>query len=940
MRTRPRSWSISVFTGLTAGLLVVAGLPLAARQSPDLFKTTVFRDIGPTRQGNRFVDFAAVETSSRVFYAASATGGIFKSENNGLSFLQMFDNQPIASIGAIAVAPSNPSVLYVGSGEGNSSRSTYYGNGMYVSTDGGATWTHGGLEDTQHIGRVIVHPTDPKTAYVAALGHLYTDNDERGIYKTIDGGKTWTKSLDIKSEGHAIGAADVAMDPKNPLVLYASTYDKERRPWSFDSTGPASGVYKTTDGGKSWTKLAGGLPTGNLGRIGLAVFRQDPNVVYAIVEISGDKADDPAKRAQGFGASGGSYLYRSDDAGKTWRPTAPPPGATTPNGAAGAGAAGARGRGGPGSLPQEAAPYYYSQVRVDPNDKNHVFVLATVLSESTDGGQTWRSLGVGGDNHALWIDPKDSNHMLLGYDHGISVTVDGGHAWYHPDNIPGAQLYAIGFDMAQPYNVYAGLQDNSSHKGPSTMKSGGPIPLEAWSTTGGGDGQYNVVELKDSRYLYNEYQFGTLQRTDMVTGDVKQIDGAWSGPGPCARCNWTSPVVVSPHDANTLYFGSNVVMKSTDRGDDWLPVSPDLTMNDASKQGGTGNVSYGTITTIDESPIVPGVIWAGTDDGNVQITKDGGKTWTNVRDKIAGHPGYWVSRIEASHLNAGTAYVSLTGLRNDDFRPYLWKTTDFGQTWTSLISNLPKESVNVVREDPRNADLLFVGTDLGLYVSLNGGQAWTKMTGAAAQGPGGGRGGGRGAGPAATPRGFFQTNPVVDLKIQPRDHELIVATHGRGIFIADIAPFEELTIPVLASDAHLFDVAPAIRWQGTERDTGSSNNFAGMSRPADIGISYYLKTAATGDVKIKIYDGSREVYTIDGTKNAGINTVRWNLQTRRDRLADEPAAGRGRGGFGFGAACPNNGVCSEAALGDYKVVLSVGGKDYVQTARILADPGK
>jgi photosystem II stability/assembly factor-like uncharacterized protein len=980
MRTRPRtSSSVFIFPALVVGLLAVAALPLGARQSPDLFKGTFFRDIGPTRQGNRFVDFAAVESMPRVFYAAAATGGLFKTENNGYTFSQVFDNQPVASLGAVAVSQSNPTVIYVGSGEGNSSRSSYWGNGIYVSTDGGATWTHSGLEDSHHIGRIVVHPTDSNTAYVAALGHLYSDNEERGVYKTVDGGKTWTKSLDVKSEGHSIGAADVAMDPKNPLILYASAYDRERRPWSFSATGPGSGLYKTIDGGKTWTKLAGGLPTGDLGRIGISIFRQDPTVVYAIVEVAKDATGTPERRANGFGDSGGSRLYRSDDAGKTWRQTTQLPGANTPEaaaapaaaaagrtsaagrgaagggaagtGAAGTGAGGAaaaagggRGGRGPGTLNANDTPYYYSQVRVDPNDKNHVFVLSTSASQSFDGGQTWQGLGAGGDNHALWIDPKDSKHMLLGYDHGISVTFDGGTSWYHPDNIPGAQAYAVGFDMATPYNVYVGLQDNSSYKGPSSMKGGGAIPFEAWSSVGGGDGQYNVVELTDSRYLYNEYQFGTLQRVDLWTGEAKSIDGTWTPPqGQCARCNWTSPVLVSPHDPSTLYFGEHMVLKSTDRGDTWQAISQDLTMNDSTKQAGTGNVTYATISTLDESPIVPGLLWAGTDDGNVQVTKDDGKTWTNVRDKIPGHPGYWVSRVEPSHLNPGTAYVTITGLRNDDFRPFIWKTTDFGQSWTSIVSNLPKEAINVVREDPRNANLLFVGTDLGLYVSLNGGQAWTKMTGAPVPAPGGGgRGGGRGAGPAQPSRGFFPTSPVADLKIQPRDHELIVATHGRGLFIADIEPYEELSIPILASDAHLFEIAPVVRWAGGERGSMASANFSGMSRPAGVAISYYLKTEATGDVKVRVFDGSRVIADMDGSKTAGINTVRWDEQTCRERIPGEavPAGGRGGGGRGGRGGGTCAGVATEAGIGEYRVVLSVGGHDYVQTARIVPDPSK
>lgn len=936
---------------------------VAAHQSPsDPFKSLSFRELGPTRQGGRFVDFAVVESTPRIFYAASASGGVYKTESNGQSFTQVFSNGGASSIGAIAVSQSNPDVLYLGTGEGNNSRTTYSGDGVYKSADAGKTWTNVGLKDSHHIGRIVVHPTDPNTAYVAAVGHLYSDNEERGLYKTIDGGKTWTKSLDIKSNGKAVGVVDVAMDPKNPLVLYAAAYERLRKPYSFGPGGSGSGLHKSMDGGKTWTRLEGGLPTGPLGRIGISISRQDPKTVYAIVEVIKATTDDEKKKLTiGFGDPLNDPTFRSDDAGLTWKQVAPASalaaGAAAPagRGAAAVPAGGGAARG--GGYPANDTPYYYNNIRVDPNDKNHIFVLNTGAGQSFDGGATWQSVGSGGDNHALWINPKDSKHMLLGYDHGMTITFDGGAHWYHPDNQATSQCMGIGFDMAQPYNVFCGLQDNGSKMGPSTMKGGGNIPFEAWMNVGGGDGQQNIVELQNSRYLYNESQFGAMGRTDLWTGETKSMGGMGRGGAPGTmvdgveiRWNWNAPIVASAHNGDTVYNAANVVMKSVDRGETWERISPDLSVNDPSTRNGTGNVSYATITALAESPIVPGVMWAGTDDGNVQITKDGGKTWTNVRDKITGHPGYWVSRIEASKVAAGTAYVSLTGLRNDDFRPFLWKTTDYGQTWTSLAAGLPKEAINTVREDPSNADLLFVGTDLGLYGSLDAGKSWMKITGtltapaSAAGGRFGGGGGGFGGGGAQEPRGMLPTVPVYDVKIHPRDHELVLGTHGRGIWIADIAALEEFTPAAQAADATLMSVQPVIQWSAGMRSEASSVNFAGQSRPAGVAINYALKSAATGDVKIRVYDGSRQIFEMDGPKNAGINTVRWNLNGQREAGAADAAGRGGRGGGGgrgAGAAPAAGGqIGYTVSPGEYRVVLMVGGKEYTQKARVLADPSK
>jgi photosystem II stability/assembly factor-like uncharacterized protein len=758
--------------------------PSSAAQStesgPQIFETIHFREIGPTAQGGRYVEFAVVESNPRIFYAATATGGLWKTVNNGISFTPVFDYQPDYAIGAVAVAQSRPDVVYVGSGESNNSRSTYGGNGVYKSVDAGKTWAKSGLPNAGRIGRIAVQPKNPDVVLVAASGKLYAENPDRGIYRSTDGGKTWTKTLDHKVEGREIGAIDVQMDPVNPNVVYAATYDKVRKPWTFGEGGPGSAIFKSTDGGATWKQLTSGLPTGMLGRIGISIARSDPKTVYAIIENANSRtvpAEERAKRlAQGFGDNSiGDELYRSDDAGATWRKVSPADAPPTPAAAAGRGDAAAPapaqaqapapaqgGRGGRGTFSGGNPPYYYGQIRVDPKNREHVYLLSVGVTQTTDGGKTWtQAFNFGGDNHALWINPTDSEHMLLGHDHGMGVTFDAGRNWLSPDNKPLAQFYAIAYDMEQPYNVYGGLQDNGSSRGPSTMKGGGSIPFEAWYRVGGGDGFYNVVDPTESRWLYNESQFGAIQRMDQKTGQARGIRYSRPQGQDPLRWNWSSPILISPHNPEVVYHAANVLLRSSNRGDTWTEISPDLTKNLPERRNGTGNIQYATITSIDESPVIGGVIWAGTDDGNVQVTRDGGKTWTNVADKITGHPGYWVSRVIASHHEAGTAYVTVTGLRHDDPKPFGWKTTDYGATWTSIVGNLPNEAVNVIREDRRNPNLLFIGTDFGLYGSLDGGSNWRPM------------------------KNGLTTIPVHDVLIHPREQELIVGTHGRGIYIAD-----------------------------------------------------------------------------------------------------------------------------------------------------------
>jgi len=896
---------------LLALMFTLAPADTAAQAlSPDVAKAFKFRAIGSSRQSGRFVDFAVPAREPHTIYAASGSGGLWKSVNNGISWESIFDNQSVISIGDIAVADTDPNIVWVGTGEHTSSRSTYWGDGVYKSTDAGKTWTNMGLKDSHHVGRIVIDPKDPNIVYVAALGKLYSQSDERGVYKTIDGGKTWTRSLEVKADGRMVGAADLVMDPKNPKILYAAAYDKERLPWTFNLAGPGSGIYKTVDAGKTWTKLTTGLPGGMLGRIGLDIYAKNPLILYANIE-NGNKtgmsdADRLAELRAGKASDSiiGEEVYRSDDGGKTWKKVSPDK---------------QKVGGGPG--------YYYMQIRVDPNDANHVYVLTVGVTHSADGGKTWTSpFRFGGDNHALWIDPANSKHMILGYDHGMGITYDNGANWYHPDELPLAQFYAVGYDNMYPYNVAGGLQDNGSVRGPSSKRGGGRIVFEDWQTVGGGDGFYNVFDTVTNRYLYNESQFGSLSRVDLYTGETKGI----TSRDPALRFNWSAPILVSPHDSNVVYHAANKLLKSTYRGEGWTEISPDLTTNDKAKlvtgKGGDGNVTYCTITSVDESPLAPGLIWVGTDDGNVQLTKDGGKTWTKLNDKITGNPGYWVSRVVASSHVPGTAYVTYSGLRNDDFKAFVYKTTDYGQTWTSIVGNLPAKSVNVIREDPYNPNLLFVGMDFGLYVSIDGGNTWQEM------------------------RNGLPTQPVHDLKIHPREHDLIVATHGRGIFITDISALEEINDKTLAQDFVLFEVESKVKWTVRRGNAAATTNFNGESEPNGVMVNYYQKTPAAGDVVVKIMQGSRVIAEFKGPNATGLNQVLWNMRATPVTVpggAVAPAGGRGAGGAGFAGgggrgggaapAFPTFGGMTPADPGEYWAVITAGGKTFSKKFTILED---
>lgn len=850
----------------------------------DILGSVYYRSIGSTRHSGRFVDFAVYEKRPATFYAALASGGLWKTDNNGISFTPVFDNEGVISIGDIAIDQNNPDVVWVGTGEANNSRTAYYGDGVYKTTDGGKTWQNMGLKESHHIGRIVIHPKNPDVVFVAAAGHLYSDNPERGLYETRNGGKTWRLILDVREGGRQIGVTDVVLDPKDPDIMYAATYDKERKPWTFNAGGPGSAIYKSRDGGRKWEKLAGGLPTGVLGRIGLDVSASNPNIVYANIEnnnIAGMSSEERYRLMRAGiapkGNEAGDEMYRSDDRGATWRKVSPD---------------GQDVGGGPA--------YYYQQVRIDPVNPEHVYVLGIRVWETLNGGKDWKTaFSFGGDNHAMWIDSKDPKHIMLGYDHGLGISYDAGLNWYHPDFLPVGQFVAIGYDFEYPYNVYGGLQDNGSVKGPSSKRGGSPILLEDWKTVGGGDGMYTEVDPANSRWLYIESQFGPISRIDQVTGESSSIRYPKMN-----RFAWNAPILISPHNSNTIYHAGNIVVKSTNRGETWEEVSPDLSTRDSSKIRGTGNITHCNIVTIDESPAKEGILWAGTDDGKVWVTDDGGKNWSDVTGNLPGHKGYWISRVEASNADPMIAYVTSTGLRNDDFAPFAWKTTDLGKSWTSVTSNLPgDESLCVIREHHNNPALLFAGSTKSVYASFDGGLNWNKL------------------------RNNMPNCPVEDLKIHPRENDLIVGTHGRSIYIADISWLEEINPEMLSSDVHLFQPEDKIKWMSRGSNMSSSSNYQGESETPGVPFTFYCRSTPK-DIKLEVLDGARVIYETSPEKKTGINQVIWNFVKRTGEAPQQ--TGR-QGGRTFGRMGPT------AAPGEYTVRLTVDGNVITRAFKVLQE---
>jgi photosystem II stability/assembly factor-like uncharacterized protein len=885
------------------------------KSTDPILKNFTWRSIGPANMGGRIDDIAVVDGNPSTYYVGFATGGLWKTTNNGTTFTPLFDEQAVTSIGDIAIAPSDPNIVYVGTGEPNNRQSASFGAGMFKSTDAGKTWKPIGLVDTQSIARVVVHPKDPNIVYVAAIGHLFGPNKDRGLYKTTDGGATWTNTKFIDPD---TGFTDVVMDPANPNVLYAASYQRRRVPWGFNGGGAASGIWKTADAGKTWTKLTGnGLPTNPIiGRIGLDVARSKPGTIYASIEVgpsggtgAGVNDDgtlvDPAATGRGGGGGGGgrgqqappdpnkSGIWRSDDSGKTWKFLS-------------------------NSMDR---PMYYSQIRVDPTNSEIAYQGGAPFFKTVDGGKTWRQVqGLAhSDHHAIWIDPKNGSHLMVGNDGGLDVSYDQAETWEFVNSIGGVgQFYKISADVRKPYYVCGGLQDNGSWCGPSAVRSGNGILNSDWFRVGGGDGFYTGNDQTDWHILYSESQDGATSRLDLGRGtttsirpragrgnvnvaaenaDAQPAAGFGGGGAPNVvpppppntffRFYWNTPFMLSPHNQSTIYLGGERVFKTMDRGATWT-MSPDLTKNVgrndrpimevdgkapmASKHDGAA--SYSNVVTISESPVVPGIVWAGTNDGNLQVSRDGGLTWKNVVDNVKGVPKEThVSRVAASPFEPGGAYATFDGHRTDDHKPYVYVTTDFGETWTSLAANLPTPgNANVITPDDRNRNLLFLGTEYALYISMDAGKSWKP---------------------------FMQGLPTVridDIIIHPRERDLIVGTHGRSIWIIDdISPLEQMTDQTMTQDAYVFDVRPSIAYINDiqkQITVGGQKNFRGQNPEPGSAVSYWLKSDAQS-VKIEMFDiTGRAVRTVEGTKTAGLNRVRL-----------QPAAVGGRfGGGGRGAA--------------------------------------
>ncbi len=892
--SRPKSSLSRALFGLLICAMFLAGRFAAAQTlQDDSLKGMKWRLIGPFR-GGRVLAVTGVSGEPNVYYFGGVAGGVWKTTNGGVSWLPIFDKEAIASIGSIAVAPSDSNVIYAGTGEACIRGNISFGNGVYKSVDAGKTWTHIGLEDTRHIGRVIVDPQNPDVVFVAALGHAFGANAERGVFRSADGGKSWQKVL---YKDDKTGAIDITFARTNSHILYAALWQVNRTPWSLDSGGPGSGLYKSSDGGATWKHLEGhGLPKGVLGRIGVSVSGADPSRVYALIEAE----------------EGG--VYRSDDAGETWQKTD-----------------------GDHRFTQRA--WYFTHIFADPKAVDTVYILNTGMYRSTDGGKSWSLVSAPhGDRHGLWIDPTNPARMIEGDDGGATITVDGGKSWTPQSNQPTAQFYHVATDNRFLYQVYGAQQDNSTVS-IASRTDGGIIDRANWYPAGGGESGFVVPYPPDPDIVYAGSYDGLITRYNRKNGDERVIS-AWPenpmGRGAADlkyRFQWTAPIALSPQDPNVLYHGAQMLLKSTDAGQSWTAISPDLTRNEKNKQKSSGgpimqdNTSveyYDTIFAIAPSPVEKDQIWVGTDDGLVQLTRDGGKNWTNVTPRDLPEWGT-VSLIEPSTREAGTAYVAVDTHRLDNFHPYVFKTADFGKTWRKITNGLPYQSyVHAVREDPKRKGLLFAGLETGIYVSFDDGSHWQSLQ-------------------LNLPRA-----PIHDLAIHGND--LIVATHGRAFWILDdISPLRQAGGKTFEEDAHLYAPAPAYRFRGGGGFSLPPGVPVGSNPPNGAVIDYAPKTAPKDSISLEILDsGGKLIRQFSSKKEkeseppsefvdsgrgggtlpteAGLNRFVWDLHS-------EPPS-RVPGAVSWGGRP----VGPLVVPGNYQVKLTVAGKTFTAPLEVKEDP--
>jgi photosystem II stability/assembly factor-like uncharacterized protein len=847
-----------------------------------ILKNYPTRNVGPVVQGGRVTDIAVNPNDSKEYYIAYASGGVFKTVNNGITFEPVFENEGALGIGDIALAPSNTDVLYVGTGEKNSSRSSYAGSGMYKSTDAGKSWSSVGLKNAQHISRVLVHPSNPDIVWAASLGALYTNGSHRGVYQSTDGGTTWAKTLYIND---STGIVDLVINPQNPDQLWAASWERTRKAWDFKGNGAGSSIYRSDDGGKTWNKKVNGFPEGSkVGRIGLDISASSPNIIYALLDNQAEKKEEKTKEegltatdfltmsadqlqamdndalgaflkdggypdkytaavvkkevkdglyepeaiANYFGDANdalfntsvsGAQVYRSEDGGDSWKMM--------------------------NSYNLDGVyftyGYYFGEIRVNPTNSEQIYIFGVPLLKSNDGGSTFARIDTVGDVHvdhqSLWIDPKDANHILLGNDGGLYQSYDEGANWLHINNVSVGQFYTINIDNEKPYNIYGGLQDNGTYVGSSKSV---PNQSKEWERVFGGDGMFVAPDPNDNDVVYTGFQYGNYFRVKRSEGRRTYITPQHDIGEPTLRFNWRTPVVLSQHNSEIVYIGSQRLYRSLDRGDHWEAISPDL-----SNDHPNGNVPYSTITAIAESPFSFNLIYVGTDDGNIQVTKDGGGSWELVT--IGLPQGKWVSAVHASNHDKNVVYATLNGYRQDDFNTYIYKSEDQGKTWKSLKGNLPHSVTNVIVQDPINAKLLYMGNDQGTYVSFNDGQKWELLNNAL-------------------------NAASYDMKVHPRENELVIGTHGRSVFVVDVKPLQTLDVNQAISAFETSNIRHSKRWG--EKRYAYSKAYTPKSA-----LMYYVKSA--GDVVVEIYkvedDKRTLVLKMSTQSDVGFNTYTWDL---------------------------------------------------------------